>query len=305
MKSNKKPRGPSALRFGWPLLVLGVLAPTVAHADCMLVMEPTQSQVIIRYNPLELGMAYRETQVAITNRGTSDCIGSIGASLRGQQFGMTRIEGGQPILYQLVDEKARQDITPRDGQNLIRNPGSMIRLAPGEQSMERLLLTVVPDNSVSQGRYTQTVDLNVQAVDGTLLGVRPLTLGIDIVPAAVLGLKGEVGRARGAATINLGELTRGFRPLPASLYVISTGGYRVSASSLNQGRLKHASSSWFVSYRLFLGKFGLDLRRSDSFEVVSERARNDSYPVSIEIGDVEGKRAGDYTDTVTFTVAAL
>jgi len=38
---------------------------------------------------------------------------------------------------------------------------------------------------------------------------------------------------------------------------------------------------------------------------VSRRARFDNYPVRIEIGETADKRAGGYTDTVTFTVAAL
>jgi hypothetical protein len=35
------------------------------------------------------------------------------------------------------------------------------------------------------------------------------------------------------------------------------------------------------------------------------QARNDDYPLTVRIGDTSGKRAGDYSDTLTFTVAAI
>ena len=87
--------------------------------------------------------------------------------------------------------------------------------------------------------------------------------------------------------------------------MLSTGGYRVTVSSENNGRLKHKDAQWFVDYRLTLGRHSLDLSSPDGFEIVSNRARFDNYPVKIEIGETAGKRAGNYTDTVTFTVAAI
>src|SRR3546814_6879431 len=51
-------------------------------------------------------------------------------------------------------------------------------------------------------------------------------------------------------SLDLGTLEPGIRDLPLTLYVLSTGGYRVSVASENQGRLKLAGGQWFVDYRL-------------------------------------------------------
>lgn len=291
----------------WPYLcaaslALAAFAPGAAQAACTLSIEPSQDQLIVRHNPLETDAVQGTVEVSIVNRGDSECVGTLGASLRGETFGFRSDNGGLPILYQLVDEKSRNDITPRAGRNLQRQGGRAIRLMPGERSLEILSVAALPDGSLSQGRYVQSLDLNILGGDGMPLASRPLTLGIDIIPAALIGIKGQLGRAR---TVNLGELEKGPKDLPVTLYVLSTGGYRVSVSSENNGRLKHRDAQWFVDYRLTLGRHALDLSSPDGFEIISNRARFDNYPVKIEIGETAGKRAGGYTDTVTFTVAAI
>lgn len=291
--------------FGAAVCSIAAFAPSAAHAACNLSVEPVQDQLVIRHNPLEAGAAYGTVEVNVVNRGDSECVGRLGASLRGETFGFASDDGAPAIPYQLVDEKGSNDITPRAGRNLRGMGGRAIRLMPGERSMELLSIAAAPDSATSQGRYTQSLDLTVSGDDGMLLGTKPLTLGIDILPAALIGLKGQLARARGTNSVDLGELVPGTKDLPITLYVISTGGYRVSIASENQGRLKHESAQWFVDYRLRLGRHDLDLTSPDSFEIVSRRARFDNYPVRIEIGETAGKRAGGYMDTVTFTVAAL
>lgn len=291
--------------FGAAAIGAAIFAPTVAQAACMLSIEPAQGELVIRHNPLEAEGARGQVEINVVNRGDSVCIGKFSASLRGEQFGFRSDRGFQPIPYQLIDEKGGIDITPRAGQSLRRQGGRVIRLMPGERSLELITVAALPDTSLSQGRYAQTLDLNIVSDDDMLLGSRQLTFGIDIVAAALIGVKGQVGRARGAASVDLGELEKGSKDLPITLYVLSTGGYRVSVSSENQGRLKHQNALWYVDYRLRLGRYDLDLASPDGFEIVSNRARFDNYPVRIDIGETAGKRAGKYMDTVTFTVAAL
>lgn len=300
----------SKSRKSWRYLFAGALcaatlAPAAAQAACMVSIEPSQDQLIIRHNPLEAGAVQGSIEVNLVNRGDSECVGTLGASLRGEQFGFRSDSDAQIIPYQLVDEKSRADITPRAGRNIQRMGGRSVRLMPGERSLEVLSIEALPDSSASQGLYSQSLDLTMLSTDGEVLGTRPLTLGVDIVAAALIGVKGQLNRARGTNSLDLGTLEPGIRDLPLTLYVVSTGGYRVSVASENQGRLKLAGGQWFVDYRLRLGRHDLDLRAPDSFDVVSSRARFDNYPVKIEIGETAGKRAGSYSDTVTFTVAAL
>ena len=300
----------SMAKSSWPYLFTAafyaaVFAPATAHAACMVSIEPSQDQLIIRHNPLEAGAAEGTIEVSVVNRGDSECLGTLGASLRGEQFGFRSDSGAQIIPYQLIDEKSRNDITPRAGRNIQRLGGRTVRLMPGERSIEMISIEALPESSTSQGLYTQSLDLNMMSNDGNILGTRPLTLGIDIVAAALIGVKGQLGRARGVPSLDLGNLEPGPRDLPLTLYVVSTGGYRVSVASENQGRLKLVGAPWFIDYRLQLGRYDLNLRSADSFEIISSRARFDNYPVKIEIGETADKRAGSYSDTITFTVAAL
>lgn len=284
---------------------LTAFASSPAQASCVLVIEPVQDQLVIRYNALEESTAHGTIEVNVVNRGDSECIGALGASLRGEPFGFISENGSQSILYQLVDEKGRNDITPRAGRNLARQGERLIHWSAGEHSLEIISVTALPGNKASQGRYTQSLELNINGSEGTVLATRPLTLGVDIIPAALIGIKGQLARSRGTNMVELGELEKGEKDLPLTLYVISTGGYSVTAASENQGRLKNDNGQWFVNYRLRLGIHDLNLSSPDSFEVISDRARFDNYPVAIEIGETANKRAGNYRDTVTFTVAAF
>lgn len=300
----------STAKSSWPYgfaaaLFAAMFVPATAQAACMVSIEPSQDQLIIRHNPLEAGAVQGTIEVSLINRGDSECLGTLGTSLRGEQFGFRSDKDTQIIPYQLVDEKSRSDITPRAGRNIQRMGGRMVRLMPGERSLEMLSIEALPESSTSQGIYSQSLDLNMTAADGTVLGTRPLTLGVDIVAAALIGVKGQLNRARGTNSLDLGELEPGPRDLPLTLYIVSTGGYRVSVASENQGRLKLVGAPWFIDYQLRLGRHDIDLRSPDSFEVVSSHARLDNYPVKIEIGETADKRAGSYSDTVTFTVAAL
>src|SRR5690606_41702073 len=59
----------------------------------------------------------------------------------------------------------------------------------------------------SQGLYTQQARIALEDDNGAIVGERPLTLGFEVIPAAVMGLKGEFQRSNGVARIDLGELT--------------------------------------------------------------------------------------------------
>lgn len=289
---------------GAAAIISALLSPAVASA-CVISIEPAQDELILAHNPLESDVAQGIIEVAIVNRGEIECAGTIGASLLGERYGLRAAADARPIFYRLVDEKAGADITPQGGRYLARSGGYAIRLGPGERSLELVSFTAATDGMVSEGRYTQFLNLELTSREGVPLGARPVTVGVEIIPAAQIGLKGAVTRSRGSGSVDLGELEPGVKDLPVSLYVVTTGGYRVSISSENQGRLKHQSAQWFIDYRMQVGRYDLDLTREAAFEISSDRARMDDYPVRIEIGQTGAKRAGAYLDRVTFTVAPL
>ncbi len=288
------------------LAALSLLAvPSAAYAACDLSVEPLRDQVLLRLNTLEAEAAHERIEVRVSNKGDAACIGAITASLRGDQFGLWSDSRRQSIAYRLVDERTLKDITPRSGSDLGTVSNGAIKLGPGESSIEFISFNAMAPETISQGRYTQIVELGIVGRDGISMGANPITLAIEITPSAVIGIKGSVSNARGSAVVELGELSPGRKNLPLTLYVNSTGGYRVTVSSENSGRLKHESSPWFINYELRMGHYPLHLSRPDGFEVSSRVARFDDYPLEIIVGKTEGMRAGRYRDTVTFTVASF
>lgn len=276
-----------------------------ASADCRLTIQPTQDQWLIRYDAFTDEGAQRQFDVALVNQGDTACNGSIRIDLRGEPYGLSRNGEPERIPYALVDERSGNDVTPRAGQNARRLNARPVDIAPGERALVRFTFATATDAALGEGVYSQDAFISVDAPDGTPLAERPVALAINVVPTAVMGLKGAFQRSNGVARIEIGELTEGVRSLSTSLYVFSTGGYSVSVRSSNQGRLRLGSSEWYVAYGLLVDDKSMNLGQGDRFEVVSRRPRADDYALSVNIGDVRGKRAGNYTDVLTFTVAAL
>ena len=281
-------------------------APALAQGQgCRLSVESGADNWAMRYDPFDQDVAVQEFDVAVVNQGDAPCTAVSRVELRGEQFGLTHDAGGQRMAYALVDERGGADVTPRAGQSARRIGVRPLKLAAGERGLMRFSFTAAPSETLSAGLYSQNAFISLETPEGQTLAEKPVTLSIEVPSAAVMGLKGEFRRTGGTATIDLGELTQGVRQLRTTLYVLSTAGYSVSVSSENRGRLRQGASEWYVPYALALGDRDMDLGRGGRLDVVSRRARLDDYPLTISVGPTAGKRAGDYSDILTFTVAAL
>jgi len=282
--------------------------PAAASAqprDCQIQIDSGAQQWTLRYDPLEQDAAVQQFDLGVVNTGDTACNVVSRVELRGETFGLSPQAGGPRLVYNLVNETAGADVTPRAGQSA-RNVGARpIRLSPGERGLMRFSFAVAPSDTLSAGLYSQTAFISLEKPNGDPLSEKPITLNVEVPSAAVMGLKGEFRRTGGVATLDLGELSEGVRQLRTTLYVLSTAGYAVSVTSENQGRLRQGSSDWYVPYGLALGERDMDLSRGGRLDVVSNRARLDDYPLTIRIGSTAGRRAGDYSDVLTFTVAAL
>lgn len=276
-----------------------------ALPGCALVVEAGSDQWVIQHDPFVDTAAARQFDLAVVNRGDAPCSGVVGLDLRGEPFGLNQAGSAERLAYEVLDERAATDITPRVGRNARRANARPLSLAPGERSMLRFSLVVDTSEIPDAGLYTQTAFVTLNRSDGIPLTEKPVVLGIQIPSAALMGLKGEFQRNDGVATLNLGPLSEGSRSLNTTLYVLSTAGYSVSVSSANQGRLRQGMTEWYVPYTLSLGDTTLNLSAARSLTVQSGRARIDDYPLAVALGSVSGRRAGQYTDTVTFTIAAL
>ncbi|MGH7028673.1 hypothetical protein [Brevundimonas sp.] len=275
-----------------------------AQAKCNLTLDPGADQWIIRYNPLEDDAAVRDFDLALVNTGKTPCNGRFNVSLRGEPFGLGAPGTSVRVPYAMRDQRSGADLTPRSGtsENVT---GAQIHVPKEGREMARIRVAVQPPANLAYGRYTQTAYIALRAANGEVHAERPVTLVLETAAAAVIGLKGEFTRQNGIPTISLGELSQGTRALNTSVYVHSTAGYRVSVTSQNLGKLRQAGTAWYIDYGLQLGARNVNLTAPYSFDVVSAQARNDDYPLTVRIGDTAGKRAGDYSDILTFTVAAL
>ncbi len=291
-------------------LFAALLAPATAafaHGpDCRLVIDAGSDNWLINYDPFTQNEVVRNFDVSVVNQGEAPCAGVARIDLRGEPFGLAMLGEGRRVPYVLIDQRSGADITPRSGRSALRTHSRPLQLAPGQRGLLRFSFGVSPPDILAAGPYSQDAQITIEDVSGAVLAEKPIALGLDVQASAVMGLKGRVGRVAGVATIELGELTAGPRDLGATLYVLSSGGYTVSVSSANNGRLRQGNSDWHVDYRLFLGDEAINLAQGDQVEASSRRARTrtDEYPLRITIGDVAGRRAGEYTDVLTLTVAA-
>ncbi|MET4684906.1 hypothetical protein [Brevundimonas faecalis] len=284
--------------------VLGAGGQAAAQAKCALTIDSTSDQWVIRYNPLEDDVAVREFDLTLRNSGGTPCNGRINTSLRGEAYGLTSPGSSVRVPYGMRDQQSGANITPTSGQSNI-NSGPQLQVPREGQVVAKIQVAVNPPANLGYGRYTQTVYISLRAANGEVHAEEPIVLVLEAAPAAIIGLKGEFTRQGGTPTIDLGQLTQGVRTLNTSVYVHSTGGYRMSVTSQNQGRLRQTGTAWYIDYGLKLGTRPVNMTAPYSFDVVSSQARNDDYPLTISVGDTAGKRAGDYSDILTFTIAAI
>ncbi len=279
--------------------------PGSAQPRCDVVIESGGGQWVIEHDPLTSSQAMRQFDLAVVNRGSAPCTGVASVDLRGDPFGLAKEGETTRLPYSLVSEDGPVDLTPRTGQNQRRPESRPFNLRPGERVPMRFTVSANVADTLSAGLYSQTVFLGITHPNGSLWAERPITLGLRVASTALIGLKGEFTRSGGVANINLGPLSEGDRPLNTTLYVLSTSGYTVSVSSANGGRLRQGQTEWYIPYTLGVGDRKVNLSRPSQLDVVSVRSRFDDYPLSVTIGSTAGRRAGDYSDIVTFTVAAL
>lgn len=135
------------------------------------------------------------------------------------------------------------------------------------------------------------------ATTGTLLlkGTVPRLLELTVNAEAV------------AATLPLDTTQSGTLVAVINEKSNSKTGYNVSVSSANQGQLVHESdASSTIAYSLDYNGNGVDLVNGETFTYSFPTGANNNRDVEISYTGVphENLIEGDYTDTVTFTIAA-
>lgn len=135
------------------------------------------------------------------------------------------------------------------------------------------------------------------ATSGTLLlrGTVPRLLEITVTPESI------------ASTLPLDTTQANALVAVVNEKANSKTGYQVSISSANQGKLVHESvNSSSVNYALRYNGSAVDLSTGQTFTYSGAGANNNNRNVDISYTGVAHDLLieGDYSDTVTFTIAA-
>lgn len=276
-----------------------------APAQCLVVVTASPGSWVIQgYDPFDSGPAEGVYSITYTNAGTGECRFTPVFELDQPPFGL-RGGTGSPIGYALVDITNSLDVTPRAGQSQRRSSQTLIALAPNASATVMYRLAVAPDDVRDHGEFGQIVSVEAQDANFRGVGGTQISLGINVLPSARIGLAGAYAVSDGRALVDLGELRAGPASLPLNLRVNSTGNYSLSVRSANNGRLRLADTGWSVPYSLGVGGSTVNLTGGTTTLDGPQGAgyRRDALPLHFVIGAADDLRAGTYRDTLTISVA--
>lgn len=258
-------------------------------------------QWIIRFDPNTGANTFRDFDVKIGNSGDSACSGRIRAtSLASDPFLIAETGPGR-VRYQL--SSGGRNITPHPSNPLT---GGAIAVPKGGEQTASVSFSIDPGTTVAAGRYTQQVMLEYVSANGReIMAAKPVTLILEVKSSILIGLTGRFTRENSVPTINLGELTQSSRDPGVQVYVRSSGPYRMTVSSKNGGELRHELPGWKIDYGMRMGSQVIDLTREHQIVVPQLQIHADDYPLFFSIGDTTGRRAGRYSDIISFTVSAI
>ncbi|MEO5866769.1 MAG: hypothetical protein ABIS14_08840 [Sphingomonas sp.] len=268
-------------------------------------METARTNWVIRnYDPFSTtAVPIDEFDVTFVNEGADTCSLRPIFDLENEAFGLDQGTSAR-VPYRLLDRTGDYDVTPRTGTT-VRNPTNpLVVIAPHGQQLARFRLAVGTDNIATDGLFVQHARINAEDDSGTILASKQLTLGLDVQPAALIGLSGAFRLADGRAVVDLGELHEGVAPVVLNLYVQSTRAYTVTVDSQNLGNLQLANTRWTIPYQVVLGDRTLPRgARAEYNSTLGTALARKSVPLNFAIGNVADRRAGNYSDLITISVA--
>lgn len=275
------------------------------RADCTLRIESAATNWHIQgYDPFGSTPPIATFDVTYVNDGGAACVFDGIFVLDQEAFGLSRAGDSRRVSYTLLDQFSGVGVTPMSGRTIAGATRRPIVVQPRSQQIVRYQFAIDEDGLTGDGLYSQRMTLQaVQQGRGAVLATRMLSLGVNVLPSAVLGLSGQFTRSGGLATVDLGELNPGASPVPLQVRVSSTRAYRLQFSSLNSGQLVLKDTQWRVPYSLRLGETALSLTSPAVWDSEPRPAAAGSKPLVFVIGDVAGRRAGTYRDILTISIA--
>lgn len=289
---------------------LALVAATAAEAaTCNVTISNISPIPNVIYDPFE-GLARSATYtVDFTNAGPDAC--SVGLAISSPPPGSPRNfkNGSNTLRYTL--ESSGGAVFPN---NIATPAGSFVNVLPG--GTRRLTLRVKVDAGLiaPTGTYSDILTFRAYQSGTPLVQVgtdRTATASAVVEARAqinIAGASGTFGQPFALDRLDFGALTAG-ATRSAIVQVRATSPVSITVSSLGQGRLKHTAltADPGVGYTMQLdntsvpltgGSFSLNRSPPITLDGIN-------YPMSLSIGDVSGRPAGNYQDTLTINVAPL
>ncbi|VVT22370.1 conserved exported hypothetical protein [Sphingomonas sp. EC-HK361] len=271
---------------------------------CRLRIDSNGSNWMIQgYDPFASNQSTATFDVMFFNEGDGECRFRPVFMTDGTPFGL-QADTGRRVGYTLLDTWGSYDATPLGGRTIARITNRPVVVSPGAQQLVRYVLNVAAGEIPGDGIYSQRLIMEADQTDGTPIASRQFLVGIQVIPSATMRLAGAFRRNGGQADVDLGELQQGVAPVPLALQVQSTRGYRLGLRSQNGGKLRLAGTDWWVPYDVQIDGRTATLTGDSSLSFGRGGGlRADTLPVVFRVGDVDGKRAGVYSDVLTVSVA--
>lgn len=260
------------------------------------------------YDPFE-GLARTTTyNVNIANTGTTDC--SVGIAISSPPPGAPRAfkNGTDEIRYVL--EFPGGSVF----QNSLTSPLGTLVVRAGQTRSVTLRVKINAGLIAPAGTYSDVLTLRLYRTGtGPLVQVgtdRTATAGALVEARAqvnIAGTSGTFGVPFALNSIDFGTLTTGSTK-SAIVQVRATAPVSISVTSQNTGKLKHKvlTADPGVPYTMQLDGAAVNLSGPSSLNRSPPITLDGiNYPMSLQIGDVTGRPAGNYQDTLTINVAPM
>ena len=296
------------LRYAIAIAGLCGLAATPARACTSTTIASITPIPNVVYDPFE-GLARTATyNVNIANTGTGDC--SVGIAISSPPPGAPRAfkNGANEIRYVL--EFPGGSVF----QNSLSSPLGTLVVRAGQTRSVTLRVKINAGLIAPAGTYSDVLTFRLyRNGTGPLVQVgtdRTATAGALVEARAqvnIAGTSGTFGVPFALNSIDFGTLTTGSAK-NAIVQVRATAPVSITVSSQNAGKLKHKvlTTDPGVPYTMQLDGAAVDLTGASSLNRSPPITLDGiNYPMSLQIGDVAGRPAGNYQDTLTINVAPM
>jgi len=280
-----------------------LLVAAQAHAACVPAIESADSSAFVPYSIVDRDDGVDQLRFRVANKGDETCTVQFSYFPRGAHKLRSPL-GGQALDYLILDPAG----VPIDENASPRSTGGSLTVQPGEARDYELDFVVPAGQIVRSGPYDALVLLRVFALEvdkNTAFQEVDLSLAAEVAPIVRVSIAGGASGGTSGVVVDFGTLEEGEQKRLA-LRILSNDDFQVSFRSENAGNLRHETvADQLVPYSMKVAGQPINLASSDTLDLRGPTpAQGLLNPIQIRIGEVAGRQAGQYRDTVTVDVVA-